>query len=286
MCSRCLEAPATRSQQPSAGPQCEACRASSAAVVRDDRLVLRRDRIVWGELLGFSFELYKRHFVRVMLATLFALAPILIGQAVSYAISSMLVDDFVLAIGLSFLLWIAQLLAQGVATLSALDVCVRLARGEAAVALSVRAGLERLGALLLQYVIIDLALVFAGLCAAAPVIAVFALSDEPPLATLGIAVLVACCGAGFFAYTALGFSFASLELVAQPRLDALGAIRNAWAIARGERLTIFVGLLLVGLLVLLGALLCFVGLLFTLGYAGLLFSVLYVSLRNGAELPA
>jgi hypothetical protein len=115
---------------------------------------------------------------------------------------------------------------------------------------------------------------------------VFALSDEPALPTLGMAALVAFCGAGFVAYTALGFSFASLELVAQPRLDAFDAIRNAWAIARGERLTIFVGLVLVGLLLLAGALFCLVGLLFTLGYAAVLFSVLYVALRNGAELTA
>jgi hypothetical protein len=288
MCSRCVDAAGSAHEQDPAAsgepvPQCQACRARAGG---DGVALLRRDRIVWGELLGFSFELYKRHFAQVTLAVLVVLAPFVLGHAVSLPLSALFEDDFVLAIALSLLLWIAQMLAQAAATLSALDVCVRLARGEAEVRLSLRAGLSRLGPLLLQYLIVNFALMFAALLAAAPVIAVFALSDEPALPTLGMAALVAFCGAGFVAYTALGFSFASLELVAQPRLDAFDAIRNAWAIARGERLTIFVGLVLVGLLLLAGALFCLVGLLFTLGYAAVLFSVLYVALRNGAELTA
>lgn len=284
MCSRCVGS--AREQNPAASgepvPQCQACLARAAG----DGPALRRDRIVWGELLGFSFGLYKRHFAQVTLAMLVVLAPFAIGQAMSFPLSALFEDDFLLAIALSFLIWLAQMLAQAAATLSALDVCVRLARGEADAKLSLGAGLHRLGALLLQYLIVSFSLMFAALLAAAPVIAVFALSDEPALPTLGMASLVAFCGAGLWAYTVLGFSFASLELVAQPRLDAFNAIRNAWAIARGERLTIFVGLVLVGLLMLAGALFCLVGLVFTLGYAAVLFSVLYVALRNGAELPA
>jgi hypothetical protein len=280
MCSRCVEAGASPNDA-GAAPQCISCRARPESTGS----ALRRDRIVWGELLGFSFDLYKKNFARVTLATLALLAPFVIGQLVSAPLAWLFEEQLLLGIALSLLVWIAQLLAQGVVTLSALDLCIRLARGEHAPAYSLQVGLSRLGALLAQYVLVNLGLGFASLCAAAPVIAVFALSDEPPLATLAIAGLVAFCGAAFIAYTALGFSFAACELVAQPRLDAFSALRNAWAIARGERLTIFFGLALVALLALAGALACFVGLIFTLSYAALLASVLYVALRNGAQLP-
>src|SRR5688500_10462022 len=114
MCSQCVAAAgATREQNPDANtgpvPQCEACRAQAG----DAAPALRRDRIVWGELLGFSFGLYKRHFAQVTLAVLVVLAPFVIGQAVSAPLSALFDDDFLLAIALSLLLWLAQILAQG-----------------------------------------------------------------------------------------------------------------------------------------------------------------------------
>lgn len=285
MCPQCVEAAAARGQDATASPpQCEACSPRRAA----GTVALRRDRIVWGELLGFAFALYKRHFVQVTTAMLLALSPFALAQAASYALSSLFGgDDFLLAIALSLLLGVAQLLAQAVTMLSALDLCLRLARGQTGASVSLRAGLSRLGPLLLQYLMVNFALAFASLCAAAPVIAVFAFSGgDPPFSTLGIAALVALCGAAFVFYTMLGFSFAPFELMAQPRLDALAALRNAWAIARGERLTIFVGMAIATLLALAGVASCFVGLIFTLGYALLVLGVLYTALRNGAELPA
>jgi hypothetical protein len=274
MCSRCNEAGRFE--------LCEACRARVGA---DDAFAFRRDRIVWGELLGFSLRLYKQNFGLMTLTMIAAGAPFVLGQLASYAVQALFVDQLLLAVALSMLLLIVQTVAQGVITLGTLDICVRLARGNPADLGMLLGGFRRLGALLLQGLVTNFAVMFAALCATAPVIAVFVLSNEPALPTIGVAALVALVGAGFVVYLALGFSFATFELVAEPRLDAFDSIRNSWAIARGERLTVFVALVIVGLLAFAGALVCLVGLIFTLGYATLLFSVLYLALRNGAKLP-
>jgi hypothetical protein len=274
MCSRCNEAGRWQ--------QCAACRAQPATA---PGYALSRQRILWGELLGISLRIYRQNFGLVSVAVLLTAAPLLIGQLASSALQLLWSDDFGLVIGLSLLIGIAQLLAQALAWLGLLGIGVRLARGEPAELSMLLSGLPRLGALLLQGAAIQFALMFAAGCAFAPVVAVFALSDEPALSTVGLAGLVAALGTGAVIYVALGFAFASFELAAQPGVGPFAAIGNAWAIARGERLTIAFGLLLAFGLALLGMLVCFVGLIFTLGYATLLLAVLYVALRNGAELP-
>src|SRR5262245_51381590 len=102
MCSRCIEAAApAASQRGDGGTQCQACRARAA---RSD-FALRRDRIVWGELLDHSFTIYRRHVWQVTLATLVALSPFVFGQVASYAVSGLFENDFLLAMALSLLLW-------------------------------------------------------------------------------------------------------------------------------------------------------------------------------------
>lgn len=273
MCSHCNEAGRFE--------LCEACRARAGG----DAFALHRNRIVWGELLGFSFRVYKQSFGLMTLTMLGAGAPFVVGQLLSYALQVLLVDQLLLAIALSGLLLIAQTIVQGVVTLGVLEICIRLARGQPAQLSMLLGGFRRLGALLLQGLVTNFSVMFAALCATAPVIAVFVLSDQPALPTIGLAGLVGLIGIGMVVYLALGFSFASFELVAEPRLDAFDSVRNAWAIARGERLTIFFALVIVAMLAFAGALVCLIGLVFTLGYATLLFTVLYLALRNGAALP-
>lgn len=272
MCSHCNEA--------GRAALCIDCRTR----VGSDAFPLRRDRILWGELLSFSFRLYKQHFGLITLAMAAAAAPFVLGQLVSYALQTLFMDELFLLVVLSMLLLILQAVAQSAVTLGLLDICIRIARGQPAHAGMVFGELRRVGALILQGVVTNFAVMFAALCATAPVVAVFFISDEPALPTIGIAALVAFAGAGFVVYLALGFAFSTFELVAEPRLGPFDSIRNSWAIARGERLTLFFALGIVALLALAGVMFCLVGLLFTLGYATVLFTVLYLALRNGAQL--
>ncbi len=86
-------------------------------------------------------------------------------------------------------------------------------------------------------------------------------------------------------YVGLGLVFVQFELVHDRGCGIFEAISRSWRIADGQRMHIFLGALLAGVLNMLGMIPCFLGLLVTLPTTVAFFAATYLGLRNGL-LPA
>ena len=82
------------------------------------------------------------------------------------------------------------------------------------------------------------------------------------------------------AYCGLGVSFAQLFLVAEPRMTAIEGLRASWRLASGQRWPLLGTLLLTGLLGMAGVLACCIGALASLPLASLVFTAVFLALRN------
>lgn len=88
-----------------------------------------------------------------------------------------------------------------------------------------------------------------------------------------------------YVYALLGIVFAQWELAYNDDSGPISSLVYSWRIARGRRLRTL-GVSLVAVLILLGSfMLCGIGLLFGAPFATLLFTALYLALRNGADVP-
>jgi hypothetical protein len=261
-------------------PVCPGCRARTG----HGSFVLRRESLRWGELLRFSWGVYLKNWLVLTGAAFVALFGVFILQGASFALQGLLVDQMALMLTLQAALVIPQILLQGLLTLGMLSLAVHAARGE-----PVRLGMlvtpwRKLPGFALQV----LAIVAANL----PVMALltvpaFALTflwgPDPSMAVFGASLLCLPLGLFAFLYLGLGVAFSSLELVAQPEMDGLNGLRNAWSIARSERLAIFLGLLICGGLVWSGLVVCVAPVFPAYALACVIFASLYLTLRNGAD---
>ncbi len=88
-----------------------------------------------------------------------------------------------------------------------------------------------------------------------------------------------------YVYAILGIVFAQWELAYNDDSGPVSSLVYSWRIARGRRLRTL-GVSLVAVLILLGSsMICGIGLLFGAPFATLLFTALYLALRNGADVP-
>jgi hypothetical protein len=83
-------------------------------------------------------------------------------------------------------------------------------------------------------------------------------------------------------YIWLPFVFAPMELVRNPNVRVMDSLRNCWNLARGNRLPIFGYSFIAGLVMIVGMVLCCVGLLPAFALAQLLMVGLFLALRNGS----
>lgn len=88
-----------------------------------------------------------------------------------------------------------------------------------------------------------------------------------------------------YVYLATGIAFMQAELAFNDDAGPIEAIAYSWRIARGKRWRIIGVGFIAGLIAMGSAMLCGVGLLFGAPFAVLLFGALYLSLRNGADVP-
>lgn len=257
---------------------CPACREREGA----GNFPFRRDGVIWGRLLSFTFDIYKQNFGLVTKVV----ATGLCGLALLHGLSllSSVFSDNVALMGLSWItVVILQMLFQAVYTLGAIGISLRLVRGEPAQYGMLLDGMKRIGALIVQSLVTNTALMLTMIVAIAPCGA-FLFGIAPTPVSIGLCALSALLGGAVFIYLALGFTFSTMELMLDPTIDPIKAIKNAWAIARGARLAIAFGWFIAAALMIAGGAMCFIGLFFTLGYAGLLLTTLYLALRNGAAL--
>lgn len=88
-----------------------------------------------------------------------------------------------------------------------------------------------------------------------------------------------------YAYLLIPLIFAQIELALRDHIGPVEAIRNAFAVARGRRLIAIVTGIASGIVGVIGALACCVGVFPAYGLSMLLFAGTYLALRNGAALP-
>ena len=100
----------------------------------------------------------------------------------------------------------------------------------------------------------------------------------PLLVTFGVL-------APFYIYIAAGLVFAQAELAFNDDAGPIEAIVYSWRMARDKRWSI-IGVGVIGALITAGsAMLCGIGLLFGVPFVTLLMAVLYLALREGADVP-
>jgi hypothetical protein len=84
-----------------------------------------------------------------------------------------------------------------------------------------------------------------------------------------------------FVYVLMGIMFGNAELVHDPKVGALAALKSSWRMAAGHRWAmlgcwvVFAGVMLAGLLA------CLVGIIFAIGFASVMFASLFLALKNG-----
>jgi hypothetical protein len=278
-CARCREEQAA--VQPETQPH------AANATVDGAAFPFRRDGVAWGMFLRFCFERYTRNFGVLTLAMIVCLGAMFVLNLLGSGLM-LLISDFDLGGLIWLVLPLVQALVLSLLTLGVLQISLRVAQNQPAELALLWAGMPRLGAFLLVAGAMGAALLGIELV----LLAVFGLGFSSLDAgdwTLGTLVVSAVLGlVGFCAsvYVALGLVFACLEIVAQPELSVRQALRNAWRIAAGERLTLGFGIFLINLALFAGLLMCGVGIVFTLGFASVLFAALYLALRNGAPVEA
>jgi hypothetical protein len=291
MCRRCGEdgqfdrCPDCRQQGARAlGPAPANAPAPTAAPAPSD-FPFRRDGIEWGRFLRYCFEVYTKNFGLLTLAMIACFgAPIALEFA--FGALTLVSDDPAFGFGIMAVLGIGLLVLMSLLVLGVLNISLHVARGQPAELSLLWRSVPRLAAFLL----VSAAMGAALLGIEALLAMVFGLgfasldSADWTLGTLMVGLVLGIAGLAASAYVSLGLVFACVEIVAEPEISAFGALKNAWSIARGERLTLGFGLFLISMLLFAGLLMCGIGVIFTLGFASVLFASLYLALRNGAPL--
>jgi hypothetical protein len=281
MCKRCNE--------DGRFDRCERCRHERALVSAHPppaagEFPFRRDGVEWGRFLRFCFELYTKNFGLLTLTMIICLGSafplFILGWVLVFALGGGAGGDGLwwLFVPLLHALTIAAL-AFGVLKLS-----VEIAQNRPARLSLLWSNPSGLGSFLL--ISVAVAVITLSVQSAVWWLAISGFEtvtgDDLTLGTLIVAGALALVALIAMVYVSLGLVFAWIELVAYPQLSVLTALKNAWRIARGERLTIGFGLFLITLLILAGLMMCTIGVIFTLGFASVLFASLYLALRNGA----
>jgi hypothetical protein len=236
----------------------------------------RRDAYTLGALLSFSWNAYKESWGVLTGATAIFMI-IVIAISVPFTIAGMLLGDQSGAgIALQVVSFVVQSLVQGFLSLGLFLMSLKAARGVKPELGDLFGATRRFGTWVAQALIIG--------AMTTPVIALLGggfwlLGSERWMISAGLGVLLFPVAI----YVFMGFAFGAMEIIAQPGVTAMSALRNSWAIVSGKRLELL--FLAIGAFVIYvaGLVACFVGILFTMSYASVVFAAYYLAVRNGAS---
>jgi hypothetical protein len=251
---------------------CAACRDRAGVGV----FPFRRDAYTLGALFDFAWKAYKRSWGVITGGTAIFMI-IVIGISVPFSIAGTLLGTTTSSgILLQLVSFVVQSLVQGLLSLGLFQMSLKAARGETPELADLFAGSRRFGtwvaqALILGAVITPIIALLGG--------AAWMLGTENWTISAGIGVLLL----PVWIYVFMGFAFGALEIMAQPSVTAVGALRNSWAIASGKRLEMLLLVIAAFILYVAGFVACLVGVLFTMSYASVVFAAYYLAVRNGAS---
>jgi hypothetical protein len=261
---------------------------------------LRRDTWSISALWDYCFEAFKRDWLMLSVAMLVGLGVSTVANlAGNIAGVVMQVTDSFVVIGVLLLISILlQVVVQGVMGLGMMRVAFDVLTGGGVDISRLFSQWTKTG----RYVVTVL---LAGLGLVLPLMLLFVVLGFVGLVAQGVTVADIVGGALFSEKsTALPFAFLGAflvsfipllyfslplyllqaELAFNDDVTPVQALRNCYALARGQRLSMVGVFLIFALATLVGLLACCVGMLPAYGLGQLLVAGLYLSLRNGAEL--
>jgi uncharacterized membrane protein len=277
---------------------CPACRARSGTL----DFPLRRDTWNFSALWDYCFETFKRDWVMLSVAALVSSAvgmmANLSGNVVSSAMQGQGADSLALTGVLLLFTILLQVVVQGTMALGMLRVVFDVLEGGGVDVARVFSQFPKVGRylvtvlltsvlLLLPLVLLFLVLSFIGLAAAG--LSVSELAGGQALESMGPTLAGVFVVAGLVTlipaiYFGLPLYLLQAELTFNEDVSPMQALRNCYALARGERSSIFGVSFVAGLLVFAGVLACCVGAIPAIAMGQLLVGGLYLALRNGSEL--
>lgn len=276
---------------------CPACRARSG----DSVFPLRRDTWTFSALWDYCFEAFKRDWLMLSVAALVFLAVSTVANITSNIASTVLQNSDAWVVGgiLLIISMIVQTAVQGVMGLGMLRVAFDVLEGGGVDIARLFSQYTKVGRylvmvllvtvmLVLPLILLFLVLMFIGLVAVGvsmdQVAASQMFENLSGPAVVGVFVVAGLITVIPAMYFGLPLYLMQAELAFNDDVSPMQALRNCYALARGERLSIFGVSLVAGLMAFMGVLACCVGLFPALALGQLLLGGLYLALRNGAEL--
>jgi uncharacterized membrane protein len=181
---------------------------------------------------------------------------------------------------LSVVFQVVQVLVQLGLQVPLFALCLDVAEGKEPAIGAAFERIRRLPAVLLQVLIIYLVLGLAGGMLGALgyiIVKLTGTSDHPPVLLLAVGGLSAFIPA---VYLFLGAMFGMVELIYNPEISALGALRKSFQLVEGQRWPVLGISLLSGVVALAGVLACCIGIVASMPLSLLLYCSLFLALRH------
>jgi hypothetical protein len=280
-CFRCGNFMCTTCSQDGAQPTCPTCRERVGEV---QAFPLRRDNWSFNALWDYCFALFKQQWVMISVSVLIVGGIGFIANMLTQLLPLIgtLVDSQVLSVILTVVAFFVQTVVQGVLSMGMARMLLDVLQGRPASIERVFSQFHKAGTYVLTMLIILLvALVPVGAIAAIIVGAMSAMGEAGLVVAIGLGVLAVIP----LIYFSLPLVLLQAEMAFRDEaLPPMRLLRNCFAYARGERLSIFGVQFIGGLLAFAGVLACCVGVIPAFGLSSLLTTGLYLALSTGADI--
>lgn len=287
-CERCGNFMCMECGQAGSSPTCLRCRELAGAGV----FPFARANWSFNALWDYCWELFKREWLMLSVAALVLFAVSGVGGVISSILQLPFKDSGVVAaVATAVIGQVIAMVLQGMAEMGMLRIVFDVLQGQKADLSRLSTQVPKIG----KYVVQKLWLL---LLFGVPVVAYFvlligvgALVSGAPLneelfeggRVIQVLVLGSLVALVPIVYFAVPLYFATMEIVFVDGVRPFESIKNCYAIAKGQRLTIFGVALLAALIILVGLIACCIGILPALGLGQLLLAGVYLALRSGAE---
>ena len=281
VCARCGNFMCATCSQQGRAEHCTQCRGRSGA----SSFPFSRDRFSLEDLIRYSWDRFKVQWLLLSLSSLVFLAVIygiaFAGSFTAMFMVSTMAPDPAQAIAFTWIvqgvIQVAQTVVQMWLQLGFFALILDVLQGRDAEIGVVFSRLGRMPAAIVQILVIYAVIIVAAAPIAA-VVYVVSGADMDRMLMLGLAA-----GAVILiplSYVLLGMAFAMIELVHNPTIGAMAAIRASFDIVRGRRWIVLGTALVSGIVMFAGMLACCVGFIPSMALGSMIFASLYLSLRT------
>jgi hypothetical protein len=296
-CERCGNFMCGLCSDSGAQPWCPTCRERAGS----STFPLRRDTWTFGALWEYAWAAFKTDWLNLSLAALIVLACTFgvqfVGRIFTGGASAM--GNIPLVVFFSLVFMVAQYFVQGIVTMGLVRLCFDVLNGREVelehVFSQVHKAGRYLGATLFIWLVFALPILFIlfGALVVGAIVggvsagelsegeSVFREAGEPMVVALVCAGLLIFFPAMYFG---LPLMLLPAEFVFNEDSTALGALRNCYVLARGQRLGLLLLSLVSILLAFVGLILCCIAFIPAWALIHMLVAGLYLALRRGSEL--